>query len=123
MISICSPIVLPDAISVTSPITNPSCAMRPFTFSAYAVKPCGPRYSDSRRAMALSLSPLFGVTNAFFLSSLASVARGPTAVERVGRREVVAVPRKEDEVRLAMPAEGTKAVLRVFIVGGRVGCM
>ena len=54
--SICSLIGVPLAISVTSPMKKPIIATRPFTFSAYGVKPCGPRYSLSSLAARLSSS-------------------------------------------------------------------
>lgn len=54
MMNICSLIVFPDTSSVTKPMKKPICAMRPFTFSAYGVNPCGPRYSLSSRMRRFS---------------------------------------------------------------------
>ena len=91
MISICSLIGTPDTISVTSPMKNPSMAMRPFTFSAYGVKPCGPRYSLSCLAFRLSASRvktsdfagLFFVSRAI-LGTSKEAGRAESRVEEAG---------------------------------------
>ena len=112
--SICSLIGTPETISVTSPIKNPSMAMRPFTFSAYGVNPCGPRYSLSILAFWFSASR---VKTSSVFPGLFFVSSAIFATEKDAGRAESRV--EEDEVMKEEVARGASGVTKAeFIFEG-----
>ena len=116
LISICSPIIAKDSMFVITPITNPSfCHMAVHMLHIHNEELWHAVSYFTVSDSACSLASLRCIER-FFLSSLASVPHGATEMERVGRHVVVEIPRKEDYLRMATPAEDTKADLRVFVI-------